>query len=115
MIIPNDFPVRPLDDDEITPGRTTCGTCDLSWDDSVSTDWTPAPSGRCPFESFHSINGADYVLSDLSDQAHVDHVMHQARYQGATVAYWDNRSDLASPGWVLRRYRGGDYDETIIV
>lgn len=60
------------------------------------------------------INGADYVLTDLSDQAHVDHVMRQARDRGATVAYWDNRSDPAAPGWVLRQYRGGDYDEIII-
>lgn len=31
----------------------TCGTCGLSWDDAVATDWTPVPSGRCPFEYFH--------------------------------------------------------------
>ncbi len=33
--------------------RATCGHCGLSWDDGKSTAWTPAPSARCPFESFH--------------------------------------------------------------
>lgn len=46
--IPADFPVQPLSE-----GDMTCGTCGLSWDDSISTSLTPAPSGRCPFESFH--------------------------------------------------------------
>jgi len=31
----------------------TCGTCGRSWDDTVSTAWTPVPSGRCPFEYEH--------------------------------------------------------------
>ncbi len=24
-----------------------------SWDDSIVTSWTPAPSARCPFEHYH--------------------------------------------------------------
>jgi hypothetical protein len=31
-------------------GIVTCGNCGRSWDDTISTEWTPAPSGRCPFE-----------------------------------------------------------------
>lgn len=31
----------------------TDGYCGLSWDDSVVTSMTPAPSARCPFEPFH--------------------------------------------------------------
>jgi len=31
----------------------TCGACGRSWDDTVSTAWTPVPSGRCPFEYEH--------------------------------------------------------------
>jgi hypothetical protein len=27
----------------------TDGACGLSWDDSIVTGITPAPSGRCPF------------------------------------------------------------------
>jgi hypothetical protein len=51
--IPADFPVKPLKDDEPAKDRATCGTCGLSWDDGISTGWTPVPSGRCPFETFH--------------------------------------------------------------
>lgn len=54
MDIPADYPVQPLDDDHEVPGKATCGTCNRSWDDSVSTSMTPTPSGRCPFEQFHS-------------------------------------------------------------
>ncbi len=31
----------------------TDGGCGLSWDDSIITSMTPAPSARCPFEYFH--------------------------------------------------------------
>lgn len=30
-----------------------CMTCGRSWDDSISTPYTPAPAGRCPFEHLH--------------------------------------------------------------
>jgi hypothetical protein len=30
-----------------------CGTCHRAWDDYKSTDLTPTPSGRCPFEYMH--------------------------------------------------------------
>lgn len=39
-----------------TPNYATCGHCGLTWDDSISTSYTPAPSARCPFESFHKAN-----------------------------------------------------------
>ena len=59
--IPNDFPVRPLTqddlDDQLAIRETTCGTCDLSWDDAIPTGLTPVPSGRCPFEQFHVDEG----------------------------------------------------------
>ena len=51
--IPRDFPVRPLKAGQRAADRVTCGTCGLSWDDAIVTGWTPAPSARCPFESFH--------------------------------------------------------------
>lgn len=51
--IPRDFAVQPLRDDERPPGRCECGYCGLAWDDDKSTEWTPTPSGRCPFEYFH--------------------------------------------------------------
>jgi hypothetical protein len=57
--IPKDWPVQPLAPRQWVnrtdrPGATTCGTCELTWDDAVVTSMTPAPSARCPFEPFHS-------------------------------------------------------------
>lgn len=52
--VPADWPVQPVD--EVTgPARNyvVCCDCERTWDDSISTSMTPAPSGRCPFESFH--------------------------------------------------------------
>lgn len=65
--IPADFPVRPIDpaaleyrtDPETGRTvwfRTTCGECGLSWDDTIPTAYTPAPSARCPFEQFHEMD-----------------------------------------------------------
>mgnify|MGYP007044121884 CR=1 FL=1 len=33
----------------------TCGECGRSWDDSIPTSMTPAPSGRCPFEGMRRL------------------------------------------------------------
>jgi len=52
--IPKDFPVRPLRRNQHAKDRATCGHCGLSWDDGKVTGMTPAPSARCPFESFHT-------------------------------------------------------------
>lgn len=51
--IPDTHPVRPLADGDPAVDRVTCGTCGRSWDDAVVTEWTPAPSARCPFEYWH--------------------------------------------------------------
>jgi len=51
--IPVRFPVRPLRAGQDAKARATCGECGLSWDDGIVTSMTPAPSARCPFESFH--------------------------------------------------------------
>jgi hypothetical protein len=32
----------------------TCGNCGRTWDNGQSTDLTPTPSGRCPFEYLHA-------------------------------------------------------------
>ncbi len=32
----------------------TCGTCGESWNDAIMGTYTPAPSGRCPFEYVHA-------------------------------------------------------------
>lgn len=31
-------------------GLATCGQCGRTWDDTIPTSYTPAPSARCPFE-----------------------------------------------------------------
>lgn len=55
--VPASFPVRPLRpgsaEAEAARDLVTCGNCGRSWDDGVATSYTPAPSGRCPFEAFH--------------------------------------------------------------
>lgn len=58
MRVPADFPVRPLRAGSKASAYAgclvTCGTCGRSWDDSIATGSTPAPSGRCPFEYYHA-------------------------------------------------------------
>jgi hypothetical protein len=39
--------------DALPAGWAQCGTCGISWNDAKPTGWTPAPSGRCPFEYDH--------------------------------------------------------------
>lgn len=51
--VPADFPVRPLKAGEKAEKKSTCGSCNRSWDDAKITSMTPAPGGRCPFEEFH--------------------------------------------------------------
>lgn len=51
--IPKNFPVRPLKPGQPAKDKATCGHCGLSWDDAISTSYTPAPSARCPFEYYH--------------------------------------------------------------
>jgi hypothetical protein len=51
--IPTDFPVQPLQPGAVAGDKVTDGACGLSWDDAIATSYTPAPSGRCPFEAFH--------------------------------------------------------------
>jgi len=52
--IPADFEIQPLKPGEKAQDPVTCGACGRTWDDAIPTSWTPAPSGRCPFEYFHS-------------------------------------------------------------
>jgi len=53
VVVPPDFPVQPVKPGDEAKDPMTCGTCGLTWDDAVSTGYTPVPSGRCPFEEFH--------------------------------------------------------------
>lgn len=51
--IPPEFPVQPIGPEDEAKDPVTCGHCHLTWDDAIPTSYTPAPSGRCPFEHFH--------------------------------------------------------------
>lgn len=51
--VPDDFPVKVLKSGEPATAPATCGTCGRTWDDAVPTSYTPAPSARCPFETWH--------------------------------------------------------------
>ncbi len=57
-------PSPPIKEGE-TKAIATDGGCGLSWDDSLVTSMTPAPSGRCPFEYFHEYD--DGELSFMLD------------------------------------------------
>jgi hypothetical protein len=81
--IPKDFEVQPLRADQRVEARTTCGTCGLSWDDDRPTSYTPAPSGRCPFEAFHDDEDARQRADAERDvRAFVEHVekTHDAKF-----------------------------------
>ena len=55
--IPADFPVKELRtarQKSRARSLVTCADCGRSWDDAVSTGWTPAPAARCPFEYYHA-------------------------------------------------------------
>lgn len=64
--VPKKWPVQPLKPGQPARDRCTCGSCGLSWDDSISTSLTPAPSARCPFEAFHNPEPSVDLLDLLS-------------------------------------------------
>jgi hypothetical protein len=57
--VPADFPVKVIASEEAQQRAVdgeciaTCEECGRAWDDDEPTSYTPAPSGRCPFEAFH--------------------------------------------------------------
>lgn len=53
---------------------TTCGSCDRSWDDSVVTSVTPAPSARCVFEYEHEDEGANDGIDGLEVVSYVSDI-----------------------------------------
>lgn len=68
--IPKDWPVKPIligsAAARLLGARVSvCGTCGLGWDDEKVTSMTPAPSARCPFESFHT---DDEIKTEIKDQ-----------------------------------------------
>lgn len=94
--IPRDFPVVPVAT-PINPYRAyavaTCGECGLSWDDTVSTQYTPAPGGRCPFEAFHQMDEDEPVDDPITadDRAIILEALGTWRAFGR---YGDGRSEF---------------------
>ncbi len=72
--IPDDFPVKVI---RTAAQRAkarrlaTCGDCGRSWDDAIATEWTPSPSGRCPFEYYH-----DTVYDDNPSVRRIGDIVH---------------------------------------
>jgi hypothetical protein len=62
--VPPDYPVQPFTGDTSLDAIATCGSCGRSWDDSVVTSMTPAPSARCPFEPFHAEPATYYAVGN---------------------------------------------------
>ena len=81
----------------------TDGNCGLSWDDSIITGMTPAPSARCPFEYFHEYENGECLPLDPSaipeDYAVRPIVtlegMTQQRWSAMTKAERDKLQDLS--------------------
>ena len=45
--------IENADAETMPRGWVWCGYCFRAWNDAKPTSWTPAPSGRCPFEADH--------------------------------------------------------------
>jgi hypothetical protein len=76
---------------EATPPENVaeCGTCGFRWDDTKSTDLTPAPAGRCPNEYNHpDLDARTAVeleqLRDLVAESALDQLEEFARLQADT-------------------------------
>ena len=92
MIIPADFPVRPVAFDPRNPNHAQCNTCNRAWDDSIATAYTPAPSARCPFEHFHETD-APPRIAGLTEQDTATILAALRYYQQNGQGEPDNRAD----------------------
>ena len=73
--IPADFPVKPLGTQaeiDAAGDPVQDGECGLWWDDAISTSYTPAPGGRCPFEDFHDYDDDGYYANRKRADADTD-------------------------------------------
>lgn len=98
MKIPKSFPVQPLRAGQQAKDRATCGTCGRSWDDGKVTGMTPAPSGRCPFESFHEVSAGRRAEFEQRDE-------HTAKdYERALMECAERGQALARARRKLRKF-----------
>jgi hypothetical protein len=90
------------------PKATVCGTCKRGWDDTVSTAWTPAPSGRCPFEYEHpepipTRNTSDMwlIYVDTNGDQHCQHW--RDLVDVGTLIDPETGDDMDIIGWITER------------
>jgi hypothetical protein len=84
-----------------TPNLATCGHCGLTWDDSISTSYTPAPSGRCPFEYFHKASRklrADEIPASFPVQPHGRRNVTTSDYYSRARFFRDHAGSSYTPG-----------------
>lgn len=90
--IPRGFAVQPLKPGQEAKDKCTCGTCGLSWDDAIPTSYTPAPSGRCPFEYFHASaddgHGTESVVTWATNTGEWYKTLCNMARHGADVGTW---------------------------
>jgi hypothetical protein len=68
----------------------TCGTCGRSWNDAAVSSWTPAPSGRCPFEYEHE---DDEEETETSIDAQLRARQRGINHLSCTLEAWDEMDD----------------------
>jgi hypothetical protein len=56
------------DNGNVIEDLVTCGTCGRIWNDALISERTPAPSGRCPYESIHEDLAELDTLTALLDE-----------------------------------------------
>jgi len=103
MKIPLDYEIQPLKIGEKAKDKATCGHCNLSWDDGISTSMTPTPSGRCPFEPFHkelerekAIETVEELIDDSNENHREYYLNHDDSPMGEFVAgcsYGEDKPD----------------------
>ena len=71
---------------------STCGTCGRRWNDAMITGWTPAPSGRCPFEYWHGETKPAFTLVEFLNAANSGYP------DGFLTRYYDQRTGKAIRG-----------------
>lgn len=80
----------------------TCGACGRSWDDSVSTAWTPVPAGRCPFEYEHRSDAADAIIAEARAAGFEDSHAEGSRFES------ESDPILTAALWELTMFQGQD-------
>lgn len=94
---------KDIDPDDIKP-TTACGTCRLSWNDDLSSTWTPVPSARCPFEYIHEeVKELRKLKRSIEQEDEGQKTIIQCPAYDIVVALygWDDDNDCYETGMLL--------------